>query len=263
MAKRKQADHRAETRGQGLSGLPHVVADSDSYLHLTPFERAVHAEILKRFNGYNNGTIAITYEEIGERLKGRNAWPPNNARIARAVVTLMEHGLIAEPTLQSWLQRRARTYRLTYISSGKSPPFRSATNEYREWKPPLAKFDGDAPSPRKPFVGDAGSSGVILTGDAESPSHLENSSFACDRINSPGDAESSLICIPYPPRIDGEQASPTNLLAGPWLAGRCEQCSDSFTAGNRGKPKRFCSEYCRKRAESRRRHERSRSSGAA
>ncbi len=51
MAKRKQADHRAETRGLGLSGLPHVVADSPSYLALTAFERAVHAEILKRFNG--------------------------------------------------------------------------------------------------------------------------------------------------------------------------------------------------------------------
>ena len=252
MAKRKQADHRAETRGQGMSGLPHVVSDAPAYLLLTPFERAVHAEILKRFNGYNNGMIAITYEEIGERLKGRNAWPPNNARIAKAVVTLMEHGLIAEPTLQSWLQRRSRTYRLTYISSGKAPPFKPATNEYRVWKPPTEKKNGDAASPRKPRTGDAASLGVNDGGDDRSPTVLKNGSFASAQLKSPGDVKSSLICIPYPPRGDGEQAASSNLVTGPWSSGPCEHCGEPFRSGNRGKPNRFCSEQCRKRAEARR-----------
>ena len=261
-SKKKQADHRAETRGLGLSGLPHVVADSPAYLALSPFERAVHAEILKRFNGYNNGAIGISYEEIGARLKGRNGGPPNNSRIAKAVATLMGHGLIGEPTPESWMQRRARTYRLTYISSGKAPPFKTATNEYRSWKPQTAKNDGDAASPRKPRVGDSGSPEARHVGDAQSPSVSENRSFASDQFKSPGDAESSLICIPYPPSLSGETAPPSNLLAGPWAPGRCEECGDPFEIGSRGKPKRFCTEQCRKRAESRRRHQRLRLSAS-
>lgn len=212
MAKHKQADHRAETRGQGLSGLPHVVADSPAYLDLTPFERAVHAEILKRFNGYNNGSIGITFEEIGARLKGPNAGPPNNARIARAIVALMEHGLVAEPTLQSWLQRRARTYRLTYISSGKGPPFKPATNEYCSWEPREAKNDGDAESPRKPQTGDAASPRGNSAGDAQSPTNAKNGSFASSQSTQSGDAQSSLICIPYPPDESGDDPDPVALI---------------------------------------------------
>ena len=133
--KKQRADHRADTRGGPLSGFPHVVADSLAYLSLGPFERAVLAEILRRFNGYNNGQIAITYEEIGNRLKGRNAGRPNNARVARAVARLVGHGLLAEPQPASWVERRSREYRLTFISSGKGPLIQAATNEYLSWKP--------------------------------------------------------------------------------------------------------------------------------
>ena len=121
MAKRKQADHRADTRGGALSGLPHAVADSSAYLDLSVFERAVFSEVLRRFNGFNNGAIAVSYEQIGERIKGRNQCRPNNGRIARAMVSLMEHGFIAEPTLESWTERRAREYRITFIASGSDP----------------------------------------------------------------------------------------------------------------------------------------------
>jgi hypothetical protein len=196
VGKRKQADHRADTRGGALCGLPHAVADSPAYLSLSPFERAVLAEILRRFNGYNNGDIGITYEGIGARLKGANACPPNNGRIARAIAALMERGLIGEPTPESWLQRKARTYRLTFITSGKAPPFRSATNDYLKWTPRV-KNDGDAGSPEKARSGDARSPGGSGAGDSRSPADAKNGSFALPEISHAGDAGSLLICKPY------------------------------------------------------------------
>lgn len=105
--KRSQPPHRADTRGDAMTCLPHVVANSAAYLALDPFERSVLAEIHRKFIGYNNGEIAMTYEEIGNRLKGRNRCAPNNARIASAIARLVDHGLVAEPELQSWMERRA------------------------------------------------------------------------------------------------------------------------------------------------------------
>ncbi len=154
-------------------------------------------EILRRFNGYNNGDIAITYEELGERLKGSNACRLNNGRIALAVAKLWEHGMIDEPIEQSWAQRRARRYRLTFITSGKAPPYRQATNEYLKWTPTEAKKDGDVSSPRPPQSGDGASPKVKRTGDGASPSQSENGSFASQGSQVPGDAGSLVICSPY------------------------------------------------------------------
>lgn len=273
--KRYQADHVADTRGQGWIGLPIAVGDSQAYLALTVFERAVLAEILRRFLGYNNGDIAITYEEIGARLKGRNnKCPPNNTRIAKAIGTLVLHGLLDEPTPQSWVQRRARRYRLTFISSGKAPPFRLATNDYLRWTPTKAKIDGYDTSPRKPQSGDAALPRASIASDAESSNVSENSSFTSPPFSSPGYSGSLVICKPYQGRNpEGAQTHSdarkniggpiSSLVAGPWTAPTCETCGAAFKPGNRGKPKRFCSERCRKRAETRRRHERAHSAGAA
>ena len=220
--KRKQADHRADTRGAALSGLPHAVADSAAYLSLNPFERAVLGEILRKFNGYNNGDLAITYEEFGDRLKGLNKCRPHNRRIADAVAALHERGLIDEPTPHSWLQRRARRYRLTFITSGKGPPFKSATNEYLRWTPRV-KNDGDAGSPETPRSGDARSPRGSGTGDAGSPGNLKNGSFACDQSSSSGDAGSLVIVKPYPTPKTGK-GIPTRLdpqiVDGPSAAGK-------------------------------------------
>lgn len=267
--KRYQSDHRADTKGQPISGLPHVVADSPAHLSLSTFDRAVFAEILRRFNGFNNGDIAITYEEIGARLTGPNRSAPNNARIAAAIGRLVLHGLIDEPLPQSWMQRRARRYRLTFISSGKAPPYRQATNEYLRFTPDRAKIDSDRPSPRKPQSGDARSPGPVASGDARSPRVSENGSFASSGVSSSGDAGSLVICKPYQgPRLEAGEIKPdpplkpnepiSTIVAGPWPDPSCEACGKPFVAGDRGKPKRFCTEQCRKRAEVQRRNDRRR-----
>ncbi|WP_324808748.1 hypothetical protein SH584_04060 [Sphingomonas sp. LY29] len=211
-----QAAHKADTRAAGWVGLPQAVADSAAYLTLSPLERGVLLEILRRFNGYNNGDIAITYEEIGERLKGANRCRLNNGRIALAVAKLWDHGLIDEPTEQSWAQRRARRYRLTFITSGKAPPYRQATNEYLKWTPAKAKNDGNTSSPRGAPTGDATSPQGQSAGDAQSPSGSEIRSFASEGSAVSGDARSLVISKPYQGREVGEAdqlQSPSKKLA--------------------------------------------------
>ena len=247
--KRRHADHRADTRGGALSCLPHVVADSPAYLSLKPFERALLLEILRRFNGYNNGEIALSYKVLGERLKGLNRSGPNNARIAEAVATLTEHGIIAEPELGSWFMRRARTYRLTFISCGKGPPYRPATNEYLQWTRLKEKNDGENPSPDKARRGDTQLPEPTAVRDHSSPENCENGSFPFLEVPSLGDAPSPLIEEPYP----GAQ---TSAAIYPESGSRthCKQCGEAFPPTH---PKReFCAERCRKAAARQRRRDR-------
>jgi hypothetical protein len=181
------------------------VADSPAYLTLSPLERGVLFEILRRFNGYNNGDIAITYEELGERLKGLNSCRLNNGRIALAVAKLWEHGLIDEPTEQSWAQRRARRYRLTFITSGKAPPYRQATNEYLKWTRATAKKDRNVSSPPTAQSGEAPLPMGPIAGNAQSPRGSKNCSFPLDGSVVPGDAGSLVICKPYQSPEKGDE----------------------------------------------------------
>ncbi|GAA4714864.1 hypothetical protein GCM10023325_08610 [Sphingomonas lutea] len=166
-------------------------------MSLNPFERAVLGEILRRFNGYNNGSIGISYEQIGDRLKGQNKSRPNNARIAAAIVRLIDRGLVGDPEPESWMQRRAREYRLTFITSGKAPPFKCATNEYLRWEPSHGKIGGDGASPERCFRSDPRSPSLLSFGDARSPPPSKNGSFTSVENPSPGDRASLLISKPY------------------------------------------------------------------
>lgn len=100
-----KSHHRADTRGGRFVGLPHVVLESEAYRHLTAMERAVLLEILARFNGYNNGEIAISFREFARRLNRKNEAP-----FGAAIVKLMSHGLIDIAADARWEDRRAREY---------------------------------------------------------------------------------------------------------------------------------------------------------
>ncbi len=111
-------------------GIPHVVMDSEAYRHLTPNARAVLSEIVRKFNGYNNGKIGIGYREIANRLNRSDMH-----FILPAIIQLIEHGLLDVTAQQSWTDRRVREYRLTFISTGVSGHRGNATNEYLSWRP--------------------------------------------------------------------------------------------------------------------------------
>ena len=77
--KRNQADHRADLRAKPFIGLPAAVVYSPAYTALSLPARAVLTEILGRFNGYNNGEIAISSRELCARLGTSNARKISNA----------------------------------------------------------------------------------------------------------------------------------------------------------------------------------------
>ena len=256
--KRNHADHRADLRGDPFIGLPAAVVFSCAYTGLSLAARAVLTEILARFNGYNNGLIGISSRELCARLGTTNA-----RRVLDAIVDLLAAGLIDIAIEGKWHTRQARRYRLTFITSGKAPPFKPATNEYA--KIPQRAFSRvDNASAGKPRFAERASAGTL--GLADPASAATNAKPPLGGL-APADTASTVICKPYQgpllrtgksDKSDGLNADGINstIVAGLWPSPTCEACGNAFAPGDRGKPKRFCSEQCRKRAEAQRRNQR-------
>lgn len=129
--RRAKSHHRADTMGGRFADIPHAVLESEAYRHLSTIERAVFIEIVARFSGYNNGEIAISYRELARRLNRKNEAP-----FGPAIAKLTAHGLIDIVTEARWKDRRAREYRLTFVSTTDGAGRHvQATNEYRSWEP--------------------------------------------------------------------------------------------------------------------------------
>lgn len=137
MPKKNMAPHRVDTgKSKRFMGLPHCVLDSVAYVDLTPMERAILVEIVRVFDGRNNGRITLSYKQLAARL-GRK----NEAPFSRAIGRLISHGFLELSVEAVWQERRAREYRLTFANTSDriGRPI-AATNEYRAWTPP-AKID--------------------------------------------------------------------------------------------------------------------------
>jgi DNA-binding transcriptional ArsR family regulator len=169
--KKQKSPHQADTRGGPWLGIPHVVLKSDAFRHLPSFDRCVLLSIVLRFNGRNNGAIAVSYRQIAHDLDRKN-----QARIVDAIVTLFDHGLIAIAEEGQWIPRKARQYRLTWVSSG--PEGRLApTNEYLDWRPHMRK-------PKKTRT-----MHLVATGPETATSGVAVGSSACDEARSNGDGK--------------------------------------------------------------------------
>lgn len=130
--KRAQPDQRADTCGGAWVGIPHVVLDSAAYRDLGLMARAVLVELVRRFNGYNNGDIAASFDQLSECLSNTN-----RRAISAAIVELFEHGMVEIVAGADRLHHKARRYRLTFVTTGRpGATFRPATNDYRNWKAP-------------------------------------------------------------------------------------------------------------------------------
>ena len=257
--KRNQADHRADLRGGPFIGLPTAVVFSSAYTGLSLAARAVLTEILARFNGYNNGLIGISSREICARLGTTNA-----RRVLDAIADLLAAGFIDIAIEGKWHTRQARRYRLTFITSGKAPPYQSATNDYA--KIPHRAFSRvDETSAGKPRFAKRASAGTLGLADPASAATNAKPPFGG---LAPADTASTVIRKPYqvpflragnPDESNSLNANgpSSTIVAGRWPNPTCEACGNAFAPGDRGKPKRFCSEPCRKRAETQRRSQRS------
>lgn len=135
---KSHADQRADMRGGGWIGLPKTVWESAAYRAASPDAKVLLVEMLARFNGYNNGDINLDTRSATEAL-GRK----NQAATGRAFAELMQLGLIDLAERSVWRERHARRWRLTFVSTGKPPNVRQATNDYLRWseedRAPIAK----------------------------------------------------------------------------------------------------------------------------
>ena len=245
--KRSQAPlHSADTRAvngiRGFAGLPKCVLNSEAYRTLSLIARAILVEIAGRMDGRNNGSIHISYAELAAALNRRNQAP-----IGPAIDELVAHGLLDLNVESVWRERKAREYRLTFVNTTDTigRPIR-ATNDYLQY-PCRAKNDATdvvaaRPKTVTPFV--------AAKMFAATASVAERT--AAPSTDPPPPAATNGVVPIYLPSMDPKNGA----THPPCKQAGCEGCGEPFKSGDRGKPKRFCSETCRKRAERQRAYQR-------
>ncbi|WP_157783623.1 hypothetical protein [Rhizorhabdus wittichii] len=193
--KKIRADQRADTRGGQWVGIPHVVVDSVAYRSLSDRAARILVELARRFNGYNNGSIALSQRELGEALHIQNY-----GSIGRAIAELVDRGLLAVALEGNWKERDARQYRLTFISTTQGGSHRPATNDYLSWTPSPrpAKSGAEHASAKHPIPAEHGSAdGQNAAEDVSARIRGYRRKTAAGENPAAEDA-SSLIYEPYP-----------------------------------------------------------------
>lgn len=120
--------------------IPRKLLASQAWRDLSPHARATLLVFFDRHNGFNNGSIALGVREISAAIGNQN-----HAATSRSIGELIMHGFIECTSDADHHKAKARTYRITSISTGDGRKGQPATNEYLDWRP--------APSQRKKFGG--------------------------------------------------------------------------------------------------------------
>lgn len=124
----KSAFHKVDFAGaKEYLILPRAVLESEAYRSLGFRARAALTLLHLRFNGFNNGTIALSARDMARELT------KSHAQNLEALNELEDRGFIALEKDFPKVQRKAREYRLTFISSGPERDVRPATNDYLSW----------------------------------------------------------------------------------------------------------------------------------
>jgi len=107
----------------------HYLLSSPAWLSLKPQSRAVYIELAARFNGSNNGEIALSQRDAAHRSKIAKD------TVAKALQELIDKGFIAIVTGGSFVYklRHATEYRLTDHPFGNE----RATKEFMSWWPEI------------------------------------------------------------------------------------------------------------------------------
>ncbi len=246
----------------GFAGIPRTVLRSASYRDLSPIARCVLIELVCEMNGYNNGQIAVAQRELRERV----GCSPR--QIVNAFAELFEHGFVHKEVEGTWKTRLARQYRLTFVSTKSD----RATNDYAHWTPTIAKSGATT------AVAEGGLTATTAVAEGRK---LDTAAVARIEASRRKTAISAIpsattaVALIYKPYQGGDapvtdrpkaplQSLPTS--AGPRCVHEtddCEGCGSSVDrTGARGKPKRFCSEACRLKAERARAYARRRAASA-
>jgi hypothetical protein len=118
--------------------VPRRVTASVAFREASPRALTTLLVFLHAFNGHNNGEIAFGIHAIGAATGNQN-----HGANSRAVAELIEKGFLECTSDASQTQSKVRTYRITFISTGKARAIASATHEYEFWRPmQKRKFGG-------------------------------------------------------------------------------------------------------------------------
>lgn len=235
MARAKiKADCRADTKGGSWAGIPKCLIDSPAYRALSLHARAVLVEMVSRMNGYNNGSLTAPQRDLIASLRC------SASLVSKAIGQLIEHGIVAVEADAKWKSNRAREYRLTFVTTKGA----GATNDYLRWTPIKAKSIGAA-AVSVPGPGDTAAVSARRGFDTAAVSRIE---AARDKVPAAGDTPAVRLINNHTPELQRSG---------------CERCGAPIPDApfrNAAAKKRFCSEQCRKAAESARGHQRRRQS---
>lgn len=128
MAARKKRRHDAtgRTKGERYQIIRYDMARSEAFRSLSGSAVKVWIELRSRFNGRNNGTLALSMDEAA-RLLGIG-----KATAKRAFEELRDKGFIVMTKRGHWYGRQATEWRLTDQAHQGHPP----TNDWRGWSKP-------------------------------------------------------------------------------------------------------------------------------
>ena len=115
--------------------LRHRLMDSCAWLDLTTQARVVYLAIRRRYNGLNNGRLALSARDAAAMCK------INKDTALKCFQALQEHGFIelAQAGAFSYKIRHAAEWRLTDERCDKTGKL--ASNAFRQWRPSGAPLE--------------------------------------------------------------------------------------------------------------------------
>jgi hypothetical protein len=129
----KGHNHKGRSTTERFLALPHYMLQSSAWLSLSPVARCVFIELAARYKGGNNGYLALSVRDAGERIGC------SKDSVARAVADLTAKGFI-EVCSRGHFDRkspRASEYRLTLYSCDRTK--QRASKAFMSWRPDQPK----------------------------------------------------------------------------------------------------------------------------
>jgi biotin operon repressor len=117
MAKRHNKTGRSKRDGQYIP-LPYSMLRHPAWRRLNPAAIKVWLELRSRYNGSNNGKLALSVDQ-GAKLLGMS-----KSTVTRALKELEAKGFIVKTRQGAWYGRKATEWRVTDTSCDGHPPSR-------------------------------------------------------------------------------------------------------------------------------------------
>lgn len=109
MSRAKRGYDKTKRDGKTALSLPHCVLDCPAYLAVDAYARMLLVDIARAYNGYNNGRLSCTYDEMQPR-----GWH-SKGTLTKAKKALLRVGLLQE-TRKGRLPNTCGLYALTWLA---------------------------------------------------------------------------------------------------------------------------------------------------